>query len=91
MNLSSLPGDRRAALLRYATTLFNAAWRFDGGVGDPPPLSSLSQRNLRRWLGAALACEQLITQRLQDTTHSDTIINSCIRALEALKGPVHIK
>lgn len=87
MNLSDMPKERLSRLLGIAATLWQSAWRAEGNKGNPPTLSSLSMRNRRRWFGAALACESLIAARPQETHQQDCIINSCIRALEALKGP----
>ena len=90
-HLDGMPREQYVALLSIAKVLWHGAWIAEGNHGKPPTLAELSLRNRKRWFGAAVACNNLIAQALQDTVHQDTVINNCIKALEALKGPVSIK
>lgn len=90
----SMPAERRSALLSIASALWRTGWRFEGNKGEPPSFESLNERNQRRWFGAALACEHLMSQAKQDAVQQSVVINACIAQLEAFRDAnarVHIK
>lgn len=96
MNLlpEAMPAERQANIIQIASVLWNVAWRFEGGIGTSPPFDTLSERNKRRWIGAALATEHLISQAKQDSVQQSVVINGCIAQLEKYRdenAEVHIK
>ena len=82
---AKLPAERQESLRQIAQVLFRTGWRVDGGKGTPPTLDALSERNQRRWIGAALACESLMAQAKNDDAHQTACINMCIDALTKLR------
>ena len=90
----SMPGERAASLLQIANALFKVAWRYEGGVGKVPEFDTLSHRNQKRWIGAALATEHLMAQAKNDSVQQSAVITMCIRTLESMrdeKSKVEIK
>jgi hypothetical protein len=81
----SMPMERQASLMQIANALFKVAWKYEGGVGKAPPFDSLNARNQKRWVGAALACEHLMSQAKQDAVQQRAVINTCIRTLEQMR------
>jgi len=77
----TMPEERRASLLQIANALWSVAWRYEGGKGEVPPLDTLNERNQKRWLGAALACEHLMAEAKQDAVQQSAVINNCIQVL----------
>lgn len=85
MNFAALPRERQIALIRIAIALWQAAWGSSGGVGQCPSIHTLSAHNQQRWIGAAIAAERLMAEAKNDAVHQTAVINTCIRALEALR------
>lgn len=92
MDFNELPKERQAFLFGVAEQLWRAAWNASQATGECPPLSSLSVRNIKRWIAAALVTERLMAQEKDDAVSQRAVINLCIATLQKLRDtPITIE